>query len=107
MNQDKEVEIGQAELRKAMEADMALLMQEVSTTMNAARDGALIADSEKPVLEAVARFRQKLYQKAVQLKADKAAEAAFSPSAQCAGNAAPGQGASRRQPSDGQRDDSD
>jgi hypothetical protein len=34
------------------------------------------------VHDAMARFRQKVYEKAVQMKADKAAKAAFSPSSQ-------------------------
>jgi hypothetical protein len=106
MNQDKEVQLTAAELRKSMESEMAALMREVSDAMNTARDGAIIADSEVPVRDAVARFRQKLYEKAVQLKAEKAAEAAFPPSAQRQRHTAPGQGAAGRQPSDGQRDDS-
>lgn len=106
MNEDKEVQISPAELRVAAEADVAKLMQEISEAMNKARDGAIIADSEGPVREALARFRQKLYQTAAQLKADKAAKAAFSPSAQRPGQAAQGQGRPRGQPSDGQRDDS-
>jgi hypothetical protein len=106
MNQDKEVQVTQAELQAAMKADMAKLMQEVSDAMNKARDGAIIADSEIPVRDAVARFRQKLYEKAAQLKADKAAKAAFSPSAQCPGHAAERQGPPGRQSSDVQRDDS-
>jgi hypothetical protein len=106
MNQDKEVQISPAELRVAAEADVAKLMQEISDAMNKARDGAIIADSEGPVREALARFRQKLYETAAQLKADKAAKAAFSPSAQRQGPAAQGQGRPRRQPPDGQRDDS-
>jgi hypothetical protein len=106
MNQDKEVQISPAELRVAAEADVAKLMQEISEAMNKARDGAIIADSEGPVRDAMARFRQKLYETAAQLKADKAAKAAFSPSAQRQGKAARGQGPPRHQPSDGQRDNS-
>lgn len=85
MNQDKDVQITEAELRKAMECEMATLMKEVRDAMNNARDGAIIKDSEGPVREAVARFREKLYQKAAQIKADKAAKAAFSPSSHARG----------------------
>jgi hypothetical protein len=106
MNQDKEVQVTLDELRQVMQADMDRLLQEVGDAMNQARDGAIIADSERPVQQAVARFRQLLYQKAAQLKADKAAKAAFSPSAKRAGDVAPGQGDSGRDPSDGQRKDS-
>jgi hypothetical protein len=106
MNEDKEVQVTAAELRKAMESEMAALLRDVSDAMNRARDGAIIADSEIPVRDAVARFRQKLYERAMQLKADKAAKAAFSPSAQRRRDVAAGQGHSGGQPSDGQRDDS-
>ena len=106
MNQDKEVQLTQAELRAAVEPDMSALLQEVSEAMNKARDGAIIADSEIVVRDAMARFRQKVYEKAVQLKADKAAKAAFSPSPQRSGNVAAGQGRSAGPSSDGQRNDS-
>lgn len=106
MNEDKEVQVTAAELHRAMESEMASLLRDVSDAMNRARDGAIIADSEIPVRDAVARFRQKLYEKAAQLKADKAAKAPFSPSAQRRRNAAAGQGPAGREPFDGQRDDS-
>ena len=100
MNQDKEVRIEAAELKQAMQAEIEQLVQETTDAMNKARDGAIIADSEWIVHEAMARFRQKVYEKAVQMKADKAAKAAFSPSAQRQGNAAAEQGPSRPKPSD-------
>ena len=105
MNQDKEVQVTVDELRQAMQADMDRLLQEVGDAMNQARDGAIIADSEYVVRDAMARFRQKVYEQAVQMKADKAAKAAFSPSAQREGNVAKGQGPSGGQPPDGKRHD--
>jgi hypothetical protein len=102
MNQDKEVRVEVDELRSAMAGDFEALLKETADALNKARDGAIIADSEWVVREAMARFRQKVYEKAVQMKADKAAKAAFSPSAQPEGNAAQGQRPSRRKPSDGQ-----
>ncbi len=105
MNQDKEVRIEAAELEAAMQVEFKQLVKETADAMNKARDGAIIADSEWVVREAVARFRQKVYEKAVQIKADKAAQAAFSPSAQPRGNVAQGQGNTGRQSSDGQRHD--
>jgi hypothetical protein len=107
MNQDREVRIEAAELKQAMQAEIEQLLDETAQALNKARDGAIIADSEWIVHEAMARFRQKVYQKAVQLKADKAAKAAFSPSAQREGNAAARQGRSKRQSSDGRRRDQD
>ncbi len=107
MNQDREVRFEAAELRQAMQAEFEQLLAETAQALNQARDGAIIADSERIVHEAMARFRQKVYEKAVQMKADKAAKAAFSPSAQCPGNGAARQGRPRRKPSDGQRRDPD
>ena len=102
MNQDKEVRIEPEELRQAVANDFEKMLKETADALNKARDGAIIADSEWIVRDAMARFRQKVYEKAVQMKADKAAKAAFSPSAQPEGNAAEGQGRSRRKSSDGQ-----
>jgi len=107
MNQDKEVRIEPAELKQAMSQDFEQLVKETAEALNKARDGAIIADSEMIVREAMARFRQKVFEKAVQMKADKAAKAAFSPSSQRGRDVAAGQGKRRSEPSDGQRDDSD
>jgi hypothetical protein len=106
MNQDKEVRIEAAEIKAAMAEDFERLAQETADALNKARDGAIIADSEWIVREAMARFRQKVFEKAVQMKADKAAKAAFSPSAQRQGHAAKGQGDPGRQSFDQQRHDS-
>ena len=106
MNQDKDVRVKPEELEQAMRVEFKQLVKETADALNQARDGAIIADSEWIVREAVARFRQKVYEKAVQIKADKAAKAAFSPSAQPQGNAAEGQGHTGSQSPDGQRHDS-
>jgi hypothetical protein len=100
MNQDKEVRIDSEELEQAMRAEIKQLAKETADAMNNARDGAIIADSEWIVHEAMARFRKKVYEKAVQMKADKAAKDAFPPSTQSPGSAAPGQGKPKRKPSD-------
>jgi hypothetical protein len=68
-----------AELKKATEADYAALMAAVHLAVDDAPDGAIIPGSEEAVREAMARFRERVYQKAVQLKAD-AGASAFSPS---------------------------
>ena len=107
MNEDKEVRVEPAELEQAMSGEFRVLVKETADALNKARDGAIIADSELVVRDAMARFRQKVFEKAVQMKADKAAKAAFSPSTQRCGDAAQGQGKRRRESSDGQRDDSD
>ena len=107
VNQDKDVRLEAGELEAAMRGEAWRMYQETVDALNAARDGAIIADSEMIVRDALARFRQKVYERAVQLKADKAAAAAFSPSAQCEGRAASEQGQAGRELSDGQRHDSD
>jgi len=102
MNQDKEVQLEPRELEDAMRSEFQQLVRETADALNKARDGAIIADSEWIVREAMTRFRQKVYEKAVQMKADKAARAAFPPSAQPEGNAAKRQRPSGRKSSDGQ-----
>jgi len=106
MNQDKDVRIEPAELKQAMAGEFEQLVKETAEALNRARDGAIIADSEKIVHDAMARFREKVYEKAVQMKADKAAKAAFSPSAQRRGKDAKRQGPSGGPPFDDERDDS-
>jgi len=68
-----------AELKKASAEDVERLMAEVHAAVDKAPDGAIISGSEEAVREAMARFRQRVYEKAVQLKAD-AGASAFSPS---------------------------
>ncbi len=75
----REARITADELKEALAGDMQRLLEETARSISEARAGAIIADSEEPVRAAVALFRQKLYERAVQLAADKAAKAAFSP----------------------------
>jgi len=75
----KDVKITAEQLNKAMDADYQKLVQQVTSAVNEAPDGAVISGSEELVREAMARFRQKVYEKAVQLRTQ-AAQAAFSPS---------------------------
>ena len=76
---DKDVKITPEQLAKAMDADYQKLVQQVSAAVNEAPDGAVISGSEELVRETMARFRQKVYEKAIQLRTQ-AAQAAFSPS---------------------------
>jgi len=75
----KDVKITAEQLNKAMDVDYQKLVQQVTSAVNEAPDGAVISGSEELVREAMARFRQKVYEKAVQLRTQ-AAQAAFSPS---------------------------
>jgi len=76
---DKDVKITPEQLAKAMDADYQKLVQQVSAAVNEAPDGAVISGSEELVRETMARFRQKVYEKAIQLRTQ-AAQTAFSPS---------------------------
>ena len=70
--------ISPAQLRKALGPEYEELVEDVVKAVNQAPDGAVIAGSEYQVRDLLARFRQTVYQKAVQMRAD-AAESAFSP----------------------------
>jgi len=66
-------------LHEALERDIQQCIEQVTEAVNTSRAGAVIDDSEEPVRIATAKLRQKIFQKALQMKTD-AAEAAFSPS---------------------------
>ena len=66
------------ELQAALDRELHEMFQEVATAMNQARAGSIIADSEEPVRDANAKFKQKIYQKALDLLQHK--QGAFSPS---------------------------
>jgi len=66
------------ELKKAVGPEFEQLIQDVASAVSRAPDGAIIAGSEVQVRDLLARFRQTVYEKAVQLQAD-AAASAFSP----------------------------
>jgi hypothetical protein len=72
---DREVYL--RELREQLERTL----QEVADAVDNAPAGRVIRDSEHQARDALERFRQRAYQKAIQLKID-AAEAAFPPSDQ-------------------------
>ena len=67
------------ELEAAWTEDIHRLAEEVAEAMNTAQPGRIIADSEEPVRDANAAFRQRLFEKALGLLQDK--QEAFSPSA--------------------------
>ena len=60
--------------------DVDELSAKVASAMNSAQPGNIIDDSEEPVRDASAEFRQRLYQKAVNLLQDKRLQEDFSPS---------------------------
>ena len=68
------------ELQLAMEQEITEMVQEVVEAMNNAKAGSIIADSEEPVRDANAKFKRKIFQKALSLLQEK--QEAFSPSAE-------------------------
>ena len=66
------------ELIEALDLDIKDMAQKVADAINNATPGAIIAESEEPVRDANAEFRQRLYQKAIGLLDEK--QEAFSPS---------------------------
>ena len=87
------------EIKAMLEGDIDALAAEMAATMNNAKAGRIIADSEEPVRDAHAEFRQAAYQKVLGLL--QAKQEAFSPSAQ----RIPQQGTQDRDASDGERND--
>jgi hypothetical protein len=75
------------ELKQAMAADFERLAAQVAAAMNAAQDGRIIADTEEPVRQANAVFREQMYEKAIRLLQNK--QEAFSPSARRAAEQRP------------------
>jgi hypothetical protein len=85
------------ELKQVLTADFDQLVEEVAQAMNAAQDGRIIADTEEPVRDAHAHFRERAYAQAIRLLQSK--QEAFSPSAR----RTPEQGPPANHPSDGER----
>jgi hypothetical protein len=81
MDSNKEAKLDVTQLEVLVREDIDKCLQEVTAAVNKAGEGAIINESEEPVRQAMARLRQAIYQKAIQMKVD-AAEAAFSPSQQ-------------------------
>ena len=50
-----------------LQADVKVLAEQIAKAMNAAKAGRIIADTEEPVRDAHAEFRQKAYQSALDL----------------------------------------
>jgi hypothetical protein len=64
-----------------MRAEFEQALREVADAVDGAPQGRVIRDSEEKARDALDRFRQIAYEKAIQMKVN-AAEAAFPPSAQ-------------------------
>ena len=69
------------QLDAVLEQEYRALKQKICDAMNAAKAGRIIADTEEPVRDAHAVFRQQAYQKAMDLLTKRAGQEAFPPSA--------------------------
>ena len=96
-----DVKVTAAELKKALAGDFDRLVEEMAAAMNAAQAGRIIADSEEPVRDANAQFREQAFEQALRLLQNK--QEAFSPSAQAGEEQGPTDGDAP----DGQRSRSD
>jgi len=85
------------EVKQAIVADFDRLAAAVAQALNAAHDGRIIADTEEPVRQANAVFREQVYEKAIRLLQNR--QEAFSPSAR----RTPKQRPAADHPPDGQR----
>jgi len=94
-----ESKISVTELKKALEPELDHLLEEVALAVSHAPYGRIIADSEEPVRDAAALFRQQLYQKAITIRQQQI-EPAFSPSPDPTDTAVAQQRASKKQRSD-------
>ena len=68
------------ELEVQLQAEVKTLARRMALAINGAKPGRIIADSEEPVRDAHAEFRQRAYQRALDLLQDKALQEDFSPS---------------------------
>jgi hypothetical protein len=75
-----EKKIAAQELKAAWSKDLDHLAEQVAQPINNAQPGRIINDSEELVRDANAQFRQRLYQKALDLLQDKRLQEDFSPS---------------------------
>ena len=74
----------QAQLRSELAKDFEGLVEQVSQSVLQARAGRVIVDSEELVRDAVGEFRQRVYQRALELRMQTEGSA-FSPSGGSAG----------------------
>jgi hypothetical protein len=81
MDETKLPEIDIEKLKQLLKADFDDCIAEVVKAIDTAKTGSVIDDSEEPVRVSTGKLRQKIFEKALQLKIS-AADAAFSPSKQ-------------------------
>lgn len=79
MDKNNLPEIDTKKLRELLKKDFEDCINEVAEAIDTAKAGSIIDDSEEPVRIATGKLRQKIFERALQMKVD-AADAAFSPS---------------------------
>ena len=75
---DRLVQVDRKQLASEMSQELEGMLAQVMDAVNAAKDGRLIADSERPVLEIMRDFQKRVFEKALQLRVD-STESAFFP----------------------------
>ncbi len=73
--------LDRSSLREQLMAEFNRVVEEVADAVEDAPAGSVIGDSEEPARDSLDRFRQVVYERALQAKVN-AAEAAFPPSGQ-------------------------
>jgi len=73
------------ELQAELQPDVKALAEKIARAINTAQAGRIIAETEEPVRDAHAVFRQRAYQRALDLLQKKALQEGFSPSQDSAG----------------------
>ena len=91
------------ELEAVLRADIKTLAGKIAGAINAAKAGRIIADSEEPVRNAHAEFRQQAYQRALNLLQNKSLQEDFSPSKDPAAGEVEKQRSPEDLPHDGKR----
>src|ERR1039458_7830432 len=87
---DRLLQVDREEFAKAMCQEAEQIFKEVMDAVNAAPDGKVINGSEMQVRDLMARWRQRVFEQAVQMRID-STESSFSPSQERGGHAQAGQ----------------
>lgn len=80
----KEKRVTKEQIKVSLSEELDKLAERMADAINQAEWGHIISQSEEPVRDAHAEFRQQAYQKALELLAD--SEKSFSPSADSSGD---------------------
>jgi hypothetical protein len=86
-----------------LQGELKALAEKMAAAINGAKLGRIIPDSEEPVRDAHAVFRQRAYQKAIDLLSQRLAQEGFSPSAGAARREVEEQGPTKDHAHHGQR----